>query len=190
MKRNVANVKRCRAEVAAALCAFFMHNSLIYSQKYVANARKRSYIWTSMRILDSCSLSSFLFLSFTYTSFAHLRDLHKSRKREGGAKSKVQHRRSAGINHEGRIPVPFTTASRAKRIPSERRKRRSLHGEKANGAAWKMCFIANKIEAISDFISVVYIETMIRLRSRAQRIAAVTLTAQILRENSIYTRCV
>jgi len=127
------------------------------------------------RIFDSCFLSSFLFLFlFYHMSFAHLRDLHKSRKREGGAKSKVQHRRPAGINREGRIPVPFTTASQENSIRETQR--RSFHGgavtrkstvRRGVGAAWKMRFIANKIEAISDFISVVYIETMIRLRSCA-----------------------
>lgn len=35
-----------------------------------------------------------LSLLLTCTSLAHLRDLHKSRKHEGGAKSKVQHHRS------------------------------------------------------------------------------------------------
>lgn len=60
--RGTLNVKRCRAEVAIALCACFMHNPLIYNQKYVANARIYGLPRGSWTRVISCDVLS-LFLS-------------------------------------------------------------------------------------------------------------------------------
>lgn len=45
-----------------------MHNLLIYSQKYVANARKRSYIRTSTRISDLALYSAMRFFTLSLPS--------------------------------------------------------------------------------------------------------------------------
>lgn len=92
------------------LSAFSMHNPLIYSQKYVANALNvfRSGTRTYARTRKLPRLSDPLCLirrvrarvrspTRSFPLFLSA-DLHKSRKREGGAKSKVQPRRPAGIN--------------------------------------------------------------------------------------------